>query len=864
MTHLDDAINELATVVEGLVETKRHAHVRTPAGVRKYDQPIGSIIVRDPPVARIRKRLAKLAAELKPSDQPDFMLPSKKPIKKAVAIKKPFKPPEKFDNVVFVLDQSPIVNGTKLNNIAVHFISPDHDYVEGTDKTGMWFAEALSINGQLTGGWNLSRAKLDDKGNYGDPEVVQTFADLQEALVAANQLGGAKKPFNAIQDTAPDVEAVSVPKDESLFTGVSFGSKISDTHFTYEVHGHKVDVIYDMDIWNANLSDDAEAANAHLGVGDTPLEAVQDWLELNAQSWGFPQPKKATAAPVKKMGSTFATGKTVYYYGHALNNIKQVTKTEKDIENPSTDELVKYKGANGKVFWYQKRGDGTQRVYFGSNPKTAPSKDYTIGYDKSLVMKEFDNLGAKKTVKKTATKATATLHEAIQASKKRKATKVPTVNTPVAWRDLGFKKGEHAPTGWKLLSKGRDDWAPERIRSHWQITDDSGAVLIVSTHMKYGGGGKIDHVAETSGGFVFGHGDTPREAILDFFAKKKERDARFAQRTANLVPPNRGSRGAQWVNGVCDVSNSTFGGYIPEVFDYDSATNIFQHGSDKNYSFLSDYGIELVNPEWSTHTTRTNKPEFAQRYLAELPEQYRNKQSIVDFMRMFNELRWYGADYDLQGSDFDPSKQPTDLEQYLTTRLDTILVDIHDAWMQDSKTELSLLLMERITKLFNTNPNTKHLQSVLADLDLNKKMMGKHSEVEWDEELANAYLDAAIRTIYNSTQEAFKKRGIETMRLARGMHVKPPEGQEEIWGAVRVVQQPLSSWTINARQSEDFAVDMGEKRAIILFSEIPVERIFAVSWWNGIGSEREEEVVVIGDDNDQSIVVAPGEWRHTG
>jgi hypothetical protein len=54
---LDEAIEAVAAFAAAL-ETKGHIHhVRTPAGVRKYDQPIGSVIVRDPPRARIARLL---------------------------------------------------------------------------------------------------------------------------------------------------------------------------------------------------------------------------------------------------------------------------------------------------------------------------------------------------------------------------------------------------------------------------------------------------------------------------------------------------------------------------------------------------------------------------------------------------------------------------------------------------------------------------------------------------------------------------------------------------------------------------------------------------------------------------------------
>jgi hypothetical protein len=68
-----------------LIEAKSVRHVRTPAGAAWYDQPIGSVIVRDPPITRLRRLIDRMGGTINPA--PKMGKPTEIPEKDGVTLR---------------------------------------------------------------------------------------------------------------------------------------------------------------------------------------------------------------------------------------------------------------------------------------------------------------------------------------------------------------------------------------------------------------------------------------------------------------------------------------------------------------------------------------------------------------------------------------------------------------------------------------------------------------------------------------------------------------------------------------------------------------------------------------------------------
>jgi SPP1 gp7 family putative phage head morphogenesis protein len=116
-------------------------------------------------------------------------------------------------------------------------------------------------------------------------------------------------------------------------------------------------------------------------------------------------------------------------------------------------------------------------------------------------------------------------------------------------------------------------------------------------------------------------------------------------------------------------------------------------------------------------------------------------------------------------------------------------------------------------------------------------------------------MDLLINTMYDQTQDSFKKAGIEKIHIWRGTKQELSEIQMKL--ALSGEPVPYSgnvveSWTL----SKDVAEGFGRKH--YMSSEVPIERVFSSSL-SGLGSFSESEIVLLqgAEDFTKVILKAP-------
>lgn len=125
-------------------------------------------------------------------------------------------------------------------------------------------------------------------------------------------------------------------------------------------------------------------------------------------------------------------------------------------------------------------------------------------------------------------------------------------------------------------------------------------------------------------------------------------------------------------------------------------------------------------------------------------------------------------------------------------------------------------------------------------------------------------IKAFLTAQYDATQKLLQEQGITEIRLYRGLSgIADSEYQEYVQGkqeqgesfTTAARANPLSSWTTEFSVAEDFAVRMNDDwNGVVLEATIPAANIFSIPM-TGFGALVEREVVVIGRDQEVSVIL---------
>ena len=153
----------------------------------------------------------------------------------------------------------------------------------------------------------------------------------------------------------------------------------------------------------------------------------------------------------------------------------------------------------------------------------------------------------------------------------------------------------------------------------------------------------------------------------------------------------------------------------------------------------------------------------------------------------------------------------------------------------------------------------KNSSSIMMQLAAKAEFKLEGSTIWWKDErslkeareLFKAHEKSArkfLRLMYEDTQEYFKKQGVKTVRLARGLQKvgELKSTVEKPFYKMQVKLQPMSSFSGNIEKVYAFATnDESIKRGTMLFAEVPVERILSTPV-TGYGCMNESEFVILG------------------
>lgn len=187
-----------------------------------------------------------------------------------------------------------------------------------------------------------------------------------------------------------------------------------------------------------------------------------------------------------------------------------------------------------------------------------------------------------------------------------------------------------------------------------------------------------------------------------------------------------------------------------------------------------------------------------------------------------------------------------------------------DLWAETSGDGNSLAnaLQETVAKEFGVSD--PYISKPEEDDDLEPSVAAaaatRKNEIKNAEDAMKWYVHA----VYQNTQEEFKKMGVKSMRVYRGLTVSKrdltragvkPKNGEYVHGAVPLQQQPLSSYTSDLSIVGEFAFpddEYGEgtggsgEIGAIVGAKIPVSQIFSTPL-TGPGCWHEHEFVVLGN-----------------
>lgn len=131
----------------------------------------------------------------------------------------------------------------------------------------------------------------------------------------------------------------------------------------------------------------------------------------------------------------------------------------------------------------------------------------------------------------------------------------------------------------------------------------------------------------------------------------------------------------------------------------------------------------------------------------------------------------------------------------------------------------------------------KLLRNAMADLALG----AAEHHTEEDVDSFHQALRGFVRAQYDETQDYFKKKGITSLTLARGMN-NLQEGVHSQDGLVKLHLQPLSSFSTSPSTATDFATG-DPTTASVYYARVPVEKVVG-TYHTGNGCTGEYEVVV--------------------
>lgn len=144
-------------------------------------------------------------------------------------------------------------------------------------------------------------------------------------------------------------------------------------------------------------------------------------------------------------------------------------------------------------------------------------------------------------------------------------------------------------------------------------------------------------------------------------------------------------------------------------------------------------------------------------------------------------------------------------------------------------TKLRYQLQETAAEMFNLNI-PKYVKEVLDKSGKDRYMGSKDNERK------------VLQSMYDKTQEEFRKDGIKTITLYRGVDGYNLKNGEK----VKIETNPIESWSLSAGIPKMFGSTM-------IMAEVPVERILSNSI-SGFGAVAVTEHLVIGGTNDYAVV----------
>jgi SPP1 gp7 family putative phage head morphogenesis protein len=170
--------------------------------------------------------------------------------------------------------------------------------------------------------------------------------------------------------------------------------------------------------------------------------------------------------------------------------------------------------------------------------------------------------------------------------------------------------------------------------------------------------------------------------------------------------------------------------------------------------------------------------------------------------------------------------------------------------------ELAIHVQEMAAKEFGTRLNAWQIER-LVDAKKTGSLI-EQMNLDYAKNYGVSYDDlvrAALRSMYEETQDQFRRQGITEITLYRGVALEdgaPWAMREAMGGKLEGVAQirgnPLESWTALEETANMFARSMlaGRENAIVAAMRVPVERVFSFNR-TGMGAFREAEFILVND-----------------
>jgi len=192
------------------------------------------------------------------------------------------------------------------------------------------------------------------------------------------------------------------------------------------------------------------------------------------------------------------------------------------------------------------------------------------------------------------------------------------------------------------------------------------------------------------------------------------------------------------------------------------------------------------------------------------------------------------------------SKEMDDFIRPLSNRIAT-----QDMVLEDYEVATGNLIRQWAFSSGDTNP-----KSIMMQLAAKKEFGLEGTTIWWEKEalkeaqaLFKIHEKASrrfLREMYNDTQEHLKKRGLKTVRVARGykgdIGIKPSTVEHPI-SKVKIELQPMSSFSSDVATAKSFTNNVGDSS--MLFVEAPIDRILSIPV-TGFGCKKEFEYVILG------------------